>query len=60
MVGKLEGVLEQVTHRGGEQIAISINGEAGIHRRNTQPAFLDLRFEGSGHLDLADEIRQRE
>ncbi len=37
IVVKLEGVLEHLTHRGGEQIAIGINGEAGVDRCNLSP-----------------------
>jgi hypothetical protein len=45
-MSELERVLQQVSNRRKEQVAVGIDGKQGIHRSDRQHAFLDLRFKG--------------
>src|SRR5579864_6206843 len=55
---ELERVLQQVAHRGEEQIPIGIDREQRIDGGDRQHTFLDVRFQRCGKPDFGNEARK--
>ena len=56
---ELERILEKVRDGRRDDLAIALDGDAAVDRRDLEAKTARLRLNGGAHLELSDEVRDR-